>query len=258
MTGAMPVIRRVGRARRFTVRVRLEGEVVSWSADNYADIGVLSEVFGQTVYALADGLAPATILDVGSHVGASVLYFSRRYPSATIIAVEADPSNFVKLTRNVGHLPNVRLVQAAAASQAGLVTLFSSGQTDSWKSSTRRTTAWQRPVEVRAVRLDDLLAKHRAREPLLMKIDIEGAEHEVLSSFHGLGRVAAIVGELHPHLIPVPVAEFRSLFAGFDLDLPEEIEHDTTFRARRVSSRACQLAQAMKWRSSSCGGHERR
>jgi len=177
----MPAIRRAGRGRRIFVRVRVGGAVTRWVADNYADIGVLEEVFGRQVYDLHDLPEPSTILDLGSHVGASVLFFARRYPEASIIAVEADPLNFAKLRYNVGQLPRVKLVHAAAAPERGAITLYSSGGVDSWKSSTRRFTPWQQPVEVLAVRIDDLLAEQRAQAPIVVKIDIEGAEYEVLS-----------------------------------------------------------------------------
>lgn len=236
LTAAMPLIRRAGHGRRVSLQVKLGDIVIPWTADNYADLGVLEEVFGREIYALRDIPEPATILDVGAHVGASVLYFAHRYPAATIIAVEADPLNFAKLARNVGHLPQVRLVHAAAASETGTLTLYSSGGVDSWKSSTQRTSAWQQPVNVAAVRLDDLLATHSASDPVLIKIDIEGAEYDVLRSFSGLGSACAIVGEVHPELIGVPIDEFRGLLHGFDLDLPPVVRYDTAFRASRAAS----------------------
>ena len=233
LTAAMPAIRRSGRGHRMIINVRVGGEVVPWIVDNFADISVLEEVFGREVYHLGDLPAPATILDLGGHVGASVLFFARRYPDATIIAVEADPVNFAKLSRNVGWLPRVHLVQAAAARHSGRITLFSSGSVDSWKSSTRYATEWQRPVEVDAVGLDALLAGQDLEAPIIVKIDIEGAEYEVLDGFKGLSSVAGLVGEVHPGLMGVPVADFRRLLREFELDLPERVDHDTTFRARR-------------------------
>ncbi|HTW12444.1 MAG TPA: FkbM family methyltransferase [Solirubrobacteraceae bacterium] len=234
LTGAMPLIRRLGGGRRVLVWLRLGDQVVGWTADNFADIGVVDEVFGERVYDLDLVPAPATIIDLGSHVGASVLFFAQIYPGATIVAIEADPGNFRKLHRNVGHLSNVRLVHAAAGTGPGRVTLFASGGVDSWKSSTRQSTPWQSAVEVDSVALDDVLDWDRAERPVMVKIDIEGGEYDVLRAFRSLPDVSAVVGEVHPYLMDASVDDFRTLLADFDLDLPATVEADTTFRARRA------------------------
>ncbi len=236
LTGAMPFIRRLGGGRCVLVRLRLGDQVVGWTADNFADIGVVDEVFGERVYHADPVPVPATIIDLGSHVGASVLFFAQMYPGATIVAIEADPGNFRKLQRNVGHLANVRLVHAAAGTGPGRVTLFASGSVDSWKSSTRRSTPWQRAVEVDSVALDDVLDWDRAQHPVMVKIDIEGGEYDVLRAFRSLADVSVVVGEVHPHLMDASVDDFRALLGDFDLDLPAVVEADTTFRARRASA----------------------
>jgi FkbM family methyltransferase len=233
LIASMPVIRRSRRGRPTQVMIRTRRGPVTWRAENHADLAVLDEVLGREIYAVDLALRPATILDLGAHVGASVLFFSERYPDARIIAVEPDPANFRKLRRNVGHLPQVTLVNVAASATAGLLTFHSSGATDSWKSSARRSTPWQRPVKVQALPLDRILEDHGAPPPFFVKIDIEGAETEALASFEGLRHTIAIVGELHPALIPTPVAVFRRLLDGFEHDLPDAVERDTTFRAVR-------------------------
>lgn len=229
----MPLIRRFGGGRRVRLRLRVNGQPITWTADNFADIGIVDEVFGDGVYELDLPAPPATIVDIGSHVGASVLFFARKFPDAEIVAIEADPGNFAKLQRNVGHLPNVRLVHAAAAATPGRLTLFASGSVDSWKSSTRRSTPWQRAIEVDAVALDDVLDWDGAGRPVLLKIDIEGAEYDVLGAFGRLGDVSAVVGEVHPGLMDGALEQFRGLFDEFELDLPAVVTGDTTFRALR-------------------------
>lgn len=240
LTLGMPLIRRWAAGRSVRVRVRIDGSEVDWSAGSYADIAVFDEVFTRNTYAVEVGADPATILDVGSHVGASVAYFARRYPHARIVAIEADPLNFAKLKRNVGALPNVTLVHAAAASHTGALTLFSAGGVDSWRSSTYRSSASQRAVSVAAVRLDDVLDRHGAGGPVLIKIDIEGGEYDVLSTFDGLDRVTAIVGEVHPWQMSASVEQFKALLDAFDIDLPASVVRDTSFRGvrRRASEPA--------------------
>ena len=94
-------------------------------------------------------------------------------------------------------------------------------------------TPWSHPVEVRAAKLDDILAEAGVTAVDLLKIDIEGAEYEVLRSFDGRRDVQLIAGEVHPHLISAPLADFWRLLDEFELDKPAEVPHDTVFSARR-------------------------
>src|SRR4030095_8210365 len=58
-------------------------------------------VFHQFYSPLADCDAPRFILDCGGNVGASVLYFLWKYPSARITVVEPDPANFSVCKENL-------------------------------------------------------------------------------------------------------------------------------------------------------------
>jgi hypothetical protein len=54
---------------------------------------------------IASGRQPL-ILDCGANIGASVAWFSVRYPKAHIVAVEPAPENFALLSRNAATLPS--------------------------------------------------------------------------------------------------------------------------------------------------------
>jgi FkbM family methyltransferase len=233
----MPVLRRHGLSRPTRLRLRIGDTVVDWSADNDADVAVLAEIFDDRVYDFPLAPPPRVIVDLGGHVGASVLYFALRYPEARLVVVEPDPVNFAKLRRNVGHLAQVTAINAAVSDHEGTITLHSAGGLDSWKSSTSGVaTPWSHPVEVRAAKLDSILAEAGVTAVDLLKIDIEGAEYEVLRSFDGLRDVQLIAGEVHPHLISAPLADFRRLLDEFELDMPAEVPHDMVFSARRRQS----------------------
>lgn len=67
------------------------------------------------------------ILDCGSNIGMSILYFKHVYPKARIIGFEPDPAIFPYLQENMTRngLKDVQLVQAALASQEGTLTFYS-------------------------------------------------------------------------------------------------------------------------------------
>ena len=74
-----------------------------------------------------------------------------------------------------------------------------------------------RVVTVETRTLDDLMADFSLDELDLLKIDIEGAEFEVLRSFSGLDRTHAVVGEVHLDLMEQSLDEFFALLDGFEI-----------------------------------------
>ncbi len=66
---------------------------------------------------------PQMIVDVGAHIGMASILFALRYPTARIIAVEPEPSNFAALTRNTAPYKTITPIQAALWREDGEVTL---------------------------------------------------------------------------------------------------------------------------------------
>ena len=121
------------------------------------------------------------ILDCGSNIGMSVLYFKHLYPNSTIVAFEPDPTILVYLKENVERngLEGVDVIRAALAAEPGTLTLNSDGGVASHLSSYKpdNDSDYWTTFDVDTVRLSDYLA-----EPVdYMKMNIEGAEHEVLT-----------------------------------------------------------------------------
>lgn len=118
----------------------------------------------------------ATVLDVGGHVGYYTLVSARLAgPTGRVVAFEPNPANHDFLRRHVAinGLANVEVVQAAVSSSNGTARFdFGSG-------SGTGHLAESGAIEVRTVRLDDFCAE-RGLRPNAIKIDVEGAELEVL------------------------------------------------------------------------------
>lgn len=184
----------------------LEGFVVHFR--NEAELDEISaEVFEKQEYRFTPPRPNPLILDCGSHIGLSVLYFKKCYPDARIIAFEPHPINFTILRKNVeaNRLRDVELVQAAVAGVDGEVNLygrFSSGEAWTWGDSIVpdmwgkwESAGRDEEVAVRAVRLSSYI-----REPVdLVKLDIEGAEQQVIDDIAPrLAAVRELIVEFHP------------------------------------------------------------
>ena len=121
------------------------------------------------------------IVDCGSNIGMSILYFKHLYPDARIIGFEPDPAIVRYLHENVqmNGLGNVQIVQAAIGGREGRLTFYSDGKYGSCLahlSSEPIPEGWSKH-EVPCVKLSDYL-----NEPIdFLKMNIEGAEWEALA-----------------------------------------------------------------------------
>ena len=148
----------------------------------------------ETSYNVAIALTPARslVLDLGAHVGTAAHKFaSAGYP---VIAVEAEPSNAELLRKNVAGLP-VRIVEGAVVADESLE------KVDFYVADDPRYTAMHRldpkrgysAITVRAVPIQRLLASN----PVCVKMDVEGAEYELIPHVAGSASVEVLVVELH-------------------------------------------------------------
>jgi FkbM family methyltransferase len=164
------------------------------------DIGLASviyEVFVREDYKVDLGRPPACILDVGANYGLASLYFAATYPTAIIHALEPGARNFEVLSRNTRSFPNVRPHRVGLFSRTGKATLYEHGS----GILSSLVVRGSRTEEVDLMTLDDFLAAQRIEHVDVMKLDVEGAEEEIITATRSLERVDAIVGELHLDLI---------------------------------------------------------
>jgi len=124
-------------------------------------------------------------LDVGAHIGKYTIPAAKRVGrNGLVIAIEPHPENYKTLTENIklNDLNNVIALNIAAWKEEGILKLFI-GDTHG-RHSVKRCLGLGY-VEVRAKALDEVIDQLKVRRVNLIKIDVEGAELEVLK---GLAR----------------------------------------------------------------------
>jgi FkbM family methyltransferase len=218
-----------GRRRPFKLRLTAPNGPVPFLVPDYEALIVFREVFVAGEYAMAGVSPPATILDLGASVGVSALFFRRQYPDARIVAVEASPALSALLRRNVAAL-GVEVRPVAVAARSGTVPFYESSE--SWTGSTARAVG--RPVQVPAESLDDLLAVGAD----MVKLDIEGAEFDVLPASRRLREARVVVGEIHAPPGSAEAAQLLATLEGFDVTISGGGDDYTIFRAVRARSRS--------------------
>ncbi len=128
------------------------------------------------------------VVDVGAHIGKYSIIASKMVGyRGKVIAIEAHPGNCDLLRQNIAlnKLSNVVVLNCAAHSTETIVRLYEPGQEDGFTiyntiMSDRSSLNTQRYVEVKANTLDSLLLEEGIKQVNWIKIDVEGAEFEVL------------------------------------------------------------------------------
>jgi FkbM family methyltransferase len=144
------------------------------------------------------GLSPSTIVDVGAHIGMASILFARKYPTAKIIAVEPEPSNFAALIRNTAPYKTITPIQAALWREDGEVTL---GASNAHPKGAFQIVDNGRQ-RVRAIAMGTLMRETGIHSIDLLKVDIEGAELEVFESCPWIRDVRVLAIELHDRVRP--------------------------------------------------------
>jgi FkbM family methyltransferase len=171
------------------------------------------------------GFSPTTIVDAGAHIGMASVLFALKYPSAKIIAIEPEHSNFAALIRNTSPYKNIIPVQAALWREDGQVTLGPSNAHP--KGAFRIDENGQQSV--RAITMDTMMRETGIDSIDLLKVDIEGAEIEMFESCAWIRNVQIAAIELHERVRPGCSAAVTNAACDFRCDQRGEI----TFLARQ-------------------------
>ena len=136
----------------------------------------LEEIFIQQVYKFSSDKEHPLIIDCGANIGLSVLYFKKICPHSKIIAFEPDPNVFNQLKLNLSeynyNANEVELINAAVWNTETKLSFQSEGSLGGKIGNQN----FDNSIEVTTVRLKDYLIN----KVEFLKIDIEGAEYEVI------------------------------------------------------------------------------
>jgi len=135
--------------------------------------------------------APLKMIDAGAYIGDSSAYFASKYPDLQIVALEPHPANHTIAKRNLeAYGERVMLLNMALGSTRETVMI--SGEHDG-----ASVGGGGAPVE--ATTVPDLLQRAGWERVNILKMDIEGAEADVLgrTADAWLDRVDMLIIELH-------------------------------------------------------------
>jgi len=201
----------------------------------YADLGVFYDTFAGQYHLPPPWLEQlSTILDLGSNIGLTMAHYAVLYPEARILGVELDEENCRLAQKNVAQFGRrCQVLHAALWYEPGRVCY--AGTRESGYSVTR-TTASLDCRSVESVTLEALLDTFGIPEVDFVKMDIEGAEAEVLPrGQHWARRVRAMKVEVHPAKCspPYPVAKCQQDLEGLGFRTTVDERHPSCVIAWR-------------------------
>jgi FkbM family methyltransferase len=129
------------------------------------------------------GFAPATVFDVGAAFGDFARECQGVFPDARFVLIEPLEEYGPSLATTLETLPGAVLVNAAAAATEGAITLNVHGDLvgSSLYLEQEDSAVNGQPRSVAAVTLDELRSERGLKGPFLIKIDVQGAELDVLA-----------------------------------------------------------------------------
>lgn len=163
-----------------------------------------------------------TIVDVGAHIGAYALYCYYHYSNAEIIAFEPDPSNFRLLQENLklNAVGRITAHQAAIGSITENRRLYLDPRSYSGHSLVKVTGSW---VDTEVWTLSQVFEKYDINRCDILKLDCEGAEHEIVMTApaHMLESIRFMAIEFHPKILDESKLHEmlgHLIQAGFEID----------------------------------------
>ena len=155
--------------------ITISGKKVNYLRDEEI-VHCLKEIFFEKAYAFETKKLNPYIIDCGSHIGMSILYYKKVFKNAIIKGFEPDKVNFEILNKNIAEwgFNDIEVLPNPVWNNDEEIIFETAGAMGGKINKNQNTD--QLSQRLKAIRLADLLVQ----EIDFLKIDIEGAEFEVL------------------------------------------------------------------------------
>ena len=159
--------------------------------------GTYKSIFERHFYRIPVVIEKPLILDCGANIGLATRYWLSKYPKAEIVAFEPDPKLFETLKRNCAEVPDANVqLHCAAVWNKKTELVFQSTGVETGAVQGAGTVESGDSIKVQAIDLAEFLD----RRVDFLKLDIEGAECDVIPSLDGkLEHVMAMYIEYHSY-----------------------------------------------------------
>ena len=191
---------------RSLIGILPDRNLLVYPLDDFKLLQIISEVYFNKIYDVEQMNSFRNICDIGSHIGIFTLRMSREAKNSNILSIEPNLINFEYLSRNIAlnGLSNRAYPLNVAIGRINGKAVLYLNKISRGDSSLKRwhNSGFAGNYSVDMLSLDNVLSKEKIYD--LLKIDVEGAENEVLK---GLGNQYKIVNrfvlEIHTSIVDI-------------------------------------------------------
>ena len=176
------------RILKFVIKAERNNLFQVHARDNGMDVGTFAEFFSSRYVIVPpelEPMEPKVIYDLGANIGIASLYLAGHYPQALFYGFEPMPLNYEVCALNYRNLPRARVFPWAVGSRSGTA-IFEIDASDPRGGRLKgsplpiygKTTE---RLDVQVFSIPELVGGQKLEAPDFLKIDVEGAEIEVLN-----------------------------------------------------------------------------
>lgn len=153
------------------------------------------EIFIRKEYFFSTDKKNPTILDCGSNIGISVLFFKKMFPDAEILCFEPEEETAGLLKKNVeeNKLGGITIYKAAVSNKEGEIAFYVDKEKKGVLAMSTTKQGEEHGVFVKEIKVSATkLSKYITKQIDFLKLDVEGAESEVLQELADQEKLAYI------------------------------------------------------------------
>jgi FkbM family methyltransferase len=154
-------------------------------------IALFDEIFMRNEYNLKLNTSSPVIFDCGANLGFATIFFNWIYPKSKIFSFEPEPRTYALLKDNIlkNKLSNVKIHNKALSLIDGKIAFFSGDSPGSLGASINKNRGGNTQNYVDSIKLSNFIKNNDIQKIDLIKMDIEGAEIDVIKDLSESGKL---------------------------------------------------------------------